>query len=189
MKIPIWVSNRHIHLSQEHADILFWKNYKFQALKKLSQPGQFAYQETIIAKWPKGTINKIRILWPVRTTTQIEILMSDNYLLGIDAPLRISGDLENSWWWIIIIWPKGELKLNNGIIIAKRHLHASTEQAKKLWITNWQTIKIQTEWPRSVVFENVIVRAWDKYNLDFHIDREEWNTAWIYGQMFWKIIR
>ena len=187
MQIPIGVSNRHIHLSQTDADILFWKKYEFKILKKLSQPGQFAYEETITAKWPKGEISKIRILWPVRWKTQLEILSSDNYQLGIKSPLRISWDLDNSWWEITIIGPKGKILLNNGVIIAQRHLHTSTSQAKELWITNGQSIKIQVQWPRWIIFENVIVRAGDRYNLDFHIDREEWNAAGVKGQMYCEI--
>lgn len=188
MQVPIWVSNRHIHLSQDHADILFGENYTFTPLKELSQPGQFAYKETITAKWPKGEITRIRILWPVRKKTQLEILYSDNYKLWINAPLRISGDLENSWGEITLIGDKWEIELNNGVIVAQRHLHVSTEQAKKRNLHNGQTIKIKIPGSRTTIFENVIIRAGDKYHLDFHIDREEWNASGATKNMLGEII-
>jgi len=189
MKIPISISNRHIHLSQKHADILFWTNYKFKILKELSQPWQFAYQETITAKWPKGEISKIRILWPVRKKTQLEILYSDNYKLGVSAPIKISWDLKDSIGWITLIWPNGKVELQKWVIVAQRHLHITETMAKQYWLTNWQIIKLQVNAPRPIIFENIVVRANKNYALDCHIDRDEWNALWqskdIEGTIVW----
>jgi len=187
MKVPIWISNRHIHLSQEDANKLFGKNYTFKNLKELSQPGQYAYKETVTAQWPKGKISNIRILWPVRKTTQLEILLGDQFILWVKAPLRVSGDLHNTPG-IKLIGPKGETETKGGMIIAQRHLHISADQAKKQWLQNWQIISIKSEGPRSITFNNVIVRAKDSYNLDFHVDREEWNAAGLSKNSQWLII-
>lgn len=187
MRIPIWISNRHIHLSKEDAEILFGKNYTFKKRKELSQKDQYAYEEILTIKWDAWEISHVRILWPHRKETQIEILTEDQFVLGTNAPLRLSWDLK---WTpgITLIWPKATHTTKNGLIIAKRHIHLSPQQAKELKVIEWDNIKIKTEWERAVIFDNVIVRIFDRYDKDFHIDREEWNAAGLKTGDFWTII-
>ena len=201
VRIPIGISNRHIHLSLEDANTLFgstdWNVYEFKKLKDISQPGQFACEETVTIKWEKWEIKNIRVLWPLRKHTQLEIMRSDGFKLGVNAPIRISGDLKRSER-LTIIWPKWKVDLINGVIIAKRHLHITIAEAKDLKLKDWQNISIRTHgwnWngsgkdERWLIFENVIVRAKDNYALDFHIDLDEANAAWLSPWDWWEIIK
>lgn len=128
--INVGISNRHIHLSEADKTTLFGENYKLTKLKDLKQPGQFACNETVTIKGPKGEIEKVRVLGPERKQTQVEISQSDSIKLGISAPLRESGDLAASSP-IAVIGPKGSLKLEEGAIIALRHIHMSASEAEK----------------------------------------------------------
>ncbi|MCF7835148.1 phosphate propanoyltransferase [Candidatus Gracilibacteria bacterium] len=177
MRIPIGISNRHIHLSQIDADKLFGKGYEFKVLKNLSQPGQFAYEETVVIKGPIGEIKNVRILGPVRKQTQVEIFVTDNYILGCNAPIRLSGDLKGSES-LTVIGPKGSVYLQEGVIIAKRHLHITQSEADDRGLKNNQKIKIKTNnGERGLIFDNVLVRITDSSALDFHIDMEEANAS------------
>lgn len=178
MKLPVSLSNRHIHLSKQDTEILFWEWYELQHLKDLSQPWQFACQEVVTIKWPKSEIAKVRILWPYREQTQVEILMWDNYKLWTKAPIRMSWDLEWSEE-IELIWPNWTVKLKEGLIVAQRHIHMSLEDLEKFNVTDGQIVNVKVWWERWMIFNNVIVR-WNKnYALDMHIDSEEWNAAGI----------
>lgn len=176
MRIPIWISNRHVHLSQVDVEKLFGKWYQSTKLRDLSQPGEFACNETITLSWPSGRIDNVRVVGPTRKLTQVEIMMGDNFVLGTNAPIKVSGDLSDGAS-ITLIWPAGEAYVNKGLIVAQRHLHCTTTEAKDLWLKNWDTIKIKIPGPRGLIFEHVAVRAKDNYALDFHIDIEEANAA------------
>ncbi len=176
MRIPIWISNRHIHLSLEDANTLFGNKYEFKEWKKISQPGQFAAQDVVTIKWPNGKIENVRVMWPFRKHTQVEILRSDNFVLWTNAPIRLSGDLKRSER-LTVIWPKWEVDLINWVIVAKRHLHITIAEAKDFKLKDGQEISIKTHWERWLIFDNVIVRAKDNYSLDFHIDIDEANAA------------
>lgn len=178
MKVPVSMSNRHIHLSKEDSDILFWKDHTFMILKELSQPWQFACEEVVSIKWPRWQIEKIRILWPYRGQTQVEILMWDNYKLWIKAPIRMSWDLKDSEW-IEIIWPKWSIKIEEWVIVAQRHIHMNIEDAKHYNVKDWDIVSVKIEWERWLTLDNVIIRANKSYALDMHIDSEEWNAAWL----------
>jgi len=178
MQIPIWISNRHIHLSKEDADVLFGPNYEFKKIKDLTQPWQFACEEVVTLVGPKKSLEKVRVLWPLRKQTQVEINFSDNFVLWISAPIRMSWDLQNTPW-IKVIWPKWEVQLSQWVIVAQRHIHISTEQAKKYNLTNNQVVSLKIDWVRSLVFNNIIVRVDDNFELDCHIDIDEWNSAWL----------
>lgn len=187
MRIPIGISNRHIHLSQVDADKLFGKWYKFKILKELSQPWQFACEETVVIKWPKWEIKNIRIIWPHRKQTQVEIFMWDNYVLGCNAPIRLSGDLDNSES-LYVVGPNWSIYIQWWVIVAKRHLHITQSEADDRWLKNNQKIKIKTNNPeRWLIFENVLVRITDTSALDFHVDIEEANAAglkmWDWGEI------
>jgi propanediol utilization protein len=187
MRVPIWVSNRHVHLSQIDAQKLFGKWYEMKLLKNLSQPWQFSCEETISIKWPKWQIDKVRILWPYRKETQVEIMAWDNYVLWIKAPLKMSGDLEWSEA-ITLVGPKWSVYISKWVIVAQRHIHMSVAQAKDFGFKNNQIVSVKIKWDRWLVFENVKIRTNDSFDLDFHIDVEEGNAAWVKFGDRWEII-
>lgn len=177
-KLTVGVSNRHLHLSERDAKALFGEWYQLNKIKDLSQPGQFASEECVTIKGSKGLIEGVRILWPYRNNTQVEIMLGDNFKLWISAPIRLSGDLENTPW-LEIIWPKWSIVIEKWTIVAKRHIHLNLEQAEKFNLANGQIVSVKVEGERWLIFENVIVRADSKWALDMHIDMEEANAAWI----------
>lgn len=176
MRIPIWISNRHVHLSQVDAEKLFGKWYQLTKLRDLSQPGEFACNETVTLSWPQGKISNVRVVGPTRKITQVEIMMGDNFILGTNAPIRISGELDDGEN-VTLIWPAGEAYISKGMIVAQRHLHCTIAEADEMGVKNRDMIKIKIPGPRGLIFENVAVRAKDSYALDFHIDIEEANAA------------
>lgn len=187
MRVPIWVSNRHIHLSKIDAEKLFGKWHELNILKDLSQPWQFACEEIVSIKWTKWQIDRVRILWPFRKETQVEIMFGDNYTLWTKAPLKMSGDLE----WsdaITLIWPKWSVYVPKWLLIAQRHIHMSVAQAKDFGFKNNQVVSVQIKWERWLIFENVKIRTNDSFDLDFHIDVEEANAAGIKQWDRWEII-
>lgn len=176
--IPIAVSNRHIHLSPEHVERLFGKEYQLTKLKDLSQPGQFAAKETVTLIGPKGKIEKVRILGPSRGNSQVEISLFDGYTLGVKPPVRNSGDIEGTPP-ITIQGPKGQLKIGHGLICAARHIHMHPDDAKFFQVENGQHVQIQVGGPRGVIFQNVLIRVSEKYQLEMHVDIDEANAAHI----------
>ena len=179
--IPLWVSNRHIHLSKADAETLFGEWFELTPIKDLSQPGQFAAAECIVLKWPKWQIEKVRILWPFRPQTQVEILMADQFKLWVMAPIRLSGDLKWSAW-VTILAPNGnEITIDEWMIIAKRHIHMLPSDAEKYWVQNNQIVQIKCGWERWLIFDEVVVRVTETSALDTHIDTEEANAAWIWN--------
>lgn len=184
MQVPIGISNRHIHLSQEYAEVLFGKDYAYKRLKDLTQKGQFALQETVTIENNGHQIQGIRVLGPRRSQTQIELLRSDTYTLWLSVPIKLSGDLQDTPG-IKIIGPNGSVDIASWVIVAQRHLHISDQQAQEMWLTKGQIISITTSGIREITFHNVIVRSWPDFDLDFHIDIDEANAAgltpWSFG--------
>lgn len=174
--IPVGISNRHIHLSAAHLAQLFGEGYQLQELKPLSQPGQFAAEETVTIVGPKGEIPQVRILGPVRRETQIEISKTDSFKLGVKPPVRDSGDIEGSPG-LKVIGPKGEVNLEKGVIIAARHIHFHPQEAEEFGVSDGDKVMIRTKGERAVVFENVLVRVHENYALDCHLDTDEGNAA------------
>lgn len=172
------ISNRHMHVSREDLDRLFGAGYELKVKNNLMQPGEFAAEETVKLVGPKGSIDKVRLLGPIRKATQVEISLTDKFTLGVDAPLRDSGDIKNSAG-IKIIGPKGEVDLKEGVIIAKRHVHMTPADAEYYQIKDREIIRIKTFGERSVVFENVTARVSDKMALECHLDTDEANAAGI----------
>jgi len=179
IQVPIWVSNRHIHLSKSDAEKLFWEWYELTKIKDLSQPWQYAAEECITLKWPKGEISKVRILWPYRSQTQVEILMADQFKLWTMAPIRLSWDLKWSAPIEIIAPNWNQISIEEWMIIAKRHIHMLPSDAEHFWVQNNQIVKIKCWWERWLTFDEVVVRITDTSKLDTHIDTEEWNAAWL----------
>lgn len=173
--IPVGISARHIHLTREHVDILFGKNYKLKVLKPLSQPGQFAAEETVEIIGVKGSIKKVRILGPERVDTQIEVARSEARILGLEPPVKNSGDIAGTPG-VTIKGPAGEVTVPEGVIIADRHIHMSEEDAKSHDVKNGEKVKVIVDGQRGGVFNNVTIRAGSKYALDFHIDTDDANA-------------
>lgn len=187
-QIPIAISNRHAHLSPQALEGLFGKGYGLKKLKDLSQPGQFAAEEKVTLIGPKGKIPNVRILGPARGSTQVEISLFDGHSLGVIPPIRDSGDLEGSSP-VTIQGPKGQLKLDQGLICAARHIHVHPDDAKELGVSDGKKIKVHVPGPRGVTFENVLIRVSPKYRLEMHIDLDEANAAGIKNGQIGEIIR
>jgi len=174
-EIPLGVSNRHVHLSQKDLNSLFGEGYQMTNNKNLSQPGQYACKETVIICGPKGAIEKVRILGPVRSKTQVEVLIGDSFKLGIVSQARISGDLHGTPG-ITLIGPKGSIQTTEGLIVAQRHIHMRPEDAQRFGVHDGQTVCIQVNGSRGGIYNNVAVRANDASALECHIDTEEANA-------------
>ncbi|MBN2984234.1 MULTISPECIES: phosphate propanoyltransferase [Cohnella] len=175
-QVPVGVSARHIHLSQEHVAILFGEGAGLTEMKPLSQPGQFAANETVAVYGPKGSFPKVRILGPARKATQLEVSRTDAFALGLNPPVRESGNIEGTPG-IRIVGPAGEVTVDQGVIVAARHIHFHTSDAAKWGIADKQLLKVRVGGERGVVFEQVIARVSDAFALDMHIDTDEGNAA------------
>lgn len=173
--IPVGVSNRHVHLSQADQDALFGPGSQLTKIKDISQPGQFACKETVTLAGPKGVLEKVRILGPVRKESQVELLRSDCFKLGIKVPLRMSGELEGTPG-LTLIGQKGSICLPRGVIIAKRHIHMLPEDAQRFGVTNGQVVSINIDGDRGGTFGNVVIRVTTTSALECHIDMEEANA-------------
>lgn len=176
MKLPIALSNRHVHLSPEHLEVLFGKGYNLTKKKDLSQPGQYACEETVDIVGPKGTIKGVRVLGPVRGKTQVEISISDAYKLGVEPVIRNSGDIKNTPG-AKLIGPKGEVEIEEGVIVAARHIHMHTTDAEKFGVKDGDIVKVKTEGIRALIFDNVLIRSGETHALEMHVDIEEGNAA------------
>ncbi|MHB1127872.1 MAG: phosphate propanoyltransferase [Bacillota bacterium] len=174
--IPVGVSNRHVHISPEDMKMLFGANYALGISKELSQPGEFAAREVVTIVGPRGVIEGVRILGPVRDHTQVEISMTDAYRLGISPPVRDSGDLEGTPG-IAVVGPKGVIALGEGVILAQRHIHLNTEDARQLDLEEGQRLRVQVEGDRAQIMENVLARVSPHFKLEMHIDTDEANAA------------
>ena len=186
--IPVGVSNRHIHLSQNDLYSLFGEWYQLKKAKDLSQPGQYACNETVTICGPKGAIEKVRILGPLRSKTQVEILEGDTFKLGITTQPRMSGDLKGTPG-ITIIGPIGSVQLTEGLIIAKRHIHMTPADAERLGVDDRQIVSIEFNGPRGGILNNVAIRANAAFALECHIDTEEANAMGVKSSTKVKLIR
>jgi putative phosphotransacetylase len=174
--VPIGVSARHVHLSKADLETLFGKGYELTKKKEL-MGGQFAADEFVtIVGLKLRAIENVRILGPVRGVTQVEISATDAIKLGMKAPIRDSGDIKGSAP-IALVGPKGAVYLQEGCIIAKRHIHMSPADAKAAGVQNGETVSVQTDNDRGTIFNHVSIRVDDSYTLEMHIDTDEANAA------------
>jgi len=173
MQIKVEVSARHIHLTRQDVNILFGEGYELKSLRKLSQSDDFAAEEKVLFKTEKGELT-LRVVGKERKYSQIEISMTDAINLGIDAPLRISGELENAPEFKVK-GPAGETEVP--VIVAKRHLHISSEKALELDLRSGDEVSVKIEGKRGLIFKNVIVRVAEDYTLACHIDTDEANAC------------
>ncbi len=175
--VLIETSARHVHVSRRVLDILFGEGYELTRKKDLSQPGQFACEERVVVVGPKNSFPAVSILGPERKETQVELSASDARSIGVKAPIRESGDLEGSAP-CKLVGPKGEVELKDGVIIAKRHIHLTPQDAEKYSITDKQVVSVKVETPdRSLIFGDVVCRVSPSYALAMHIDTDESNAA------------
>lgn len=188
LKIPVGVSARHVHLTKEHLEILFGKNYVLKKKKEL-MGGQFAAEECVtIIGFKLNAIEKVRVLGPLRDKTQVEISKTDAISLGLNPPIRESGDIKGSSP-ITIVGPKGSISLKEGCIIAKRHVHMSPEDSKRFKVLDNEIISVKVNGQRGGILENVQVRVDVKYTLEMHIDTDEANCMGLKSGDFVEIVR
>lgn len=186
--VPVGLSNKHIHLSQEHMDILFGEGFELTKMKDLSQPGQFAANEKVDVAGPKGTLKGVRILGPVRGETQIEISLTDSFVLGVNPPVRDSGDLADSPG-AKIIGPKGEVEIDKGVIAAARHIHMHTSDAEAFGVADKDIVSVRVDGKRGLTFDNVLIRVNKNYALEMHVDVDEGNAASLKNGSLVEIIK
>lgn len=186
-EIPVGISNRHIHLSKKHVEMLFGEGYELTKLKDLSQKGQYACKETVTVCGPRGSLEKIRVLGPVRSKTQVELSIGDCRATGVSPSVRLSGDLKNTSG-ITLIGPKGSVQLEEGVIVAQRHIHMNNEHAEHFKVSDGDIVSIEIKGLRGGVLNNVSIRTNDSFRLECHLDVEEANSFGITPKSKIKIL-
>lgn len=181
-KVTIEGSARHVHVSKEVLEQLFGTGFELKAEKYLSQPGEFASNCRVDIVGPKGIIKRVRILGPCRAKTQVELSFTDARTAGITCPIRESGDIEGSAP-CTIIGPIGSVELKEGVIIAKRHIHFTPEDAEAMGIKDKEVLKVQVAGERGLIFDQVVARVSEKYATFMHVDFDEINAASLFGDM------
>jgi len=178
--IPLGVSAHHVHLTQAHVEALFGPGHTLTWHADLTQPGQFACKEQMNLLGPRGRIDRVRVLGPVRDETQVEIARTEEYKLGIDAPIRMSGDLDGTPG-VTLEGPSGRIELDHGVICAMRHIHMSPQDAIEFAVRDRDLVRVRVPGERSLVFGDVKVRIHPQFRLDMHIDTDEANAAELAG--------
>ena len=174
VKVPIEVSARHLHLTQDHVDVLFGEGYQLTNKRELSVKGYFVAEERVEVIGKKSSAS-FGILTPLRSETQVEMAITDAVKLGIEAPTRMSGDLAGSGA-CVLRGPHGEIELKEGVIIAKRHIHMNDQLAEELGINDHEEVNVKIDCDRGVVFDHVVVRTDPAFNITMHIDTDEGNA-------------
>lgn len=174
--IPVGVSGRHVHLSREHLDALFGAGYELTKKKDLSQPGQFASDETVDIMTTKGAFTRVRILGPVRKETQIELALTDAVKLGITPPIRDSGNVAGSPG-VVLVGPNGTITLEQGAIAALRHIHMTPADAMRFGVKDKDVVRVECPGERAMIMGEVLVRVNDQYALELHVDTDEGNAS------------
>ncbi len=187
--VPVGVSNRHIHLSQQDLETLFGKGYELTPVKDLSQPGQFACKEQLTLIGPSlRAIEGVRVLGPIRSSSQVEISRTDSFTLKVKPPVRESGDIKGSAP-ITIVGPKGIVSLKEGCIIANRHIHMSEEEGELFGLKDGDTVTVEADGERRTTFYDVQIRVSKAFRLEMHIDTDDANAAGIGNGAKVRIIR
>ena len=189
MDFVVETSGRHVHVTQEDLETLFGKGYELTKKKDLSQPGQYACEERVTVVGSKKELAGVSILGPVRPATQVEISLTDARSIGVAAPIRESGDIAGSGA-CKLVGPAGEVELKEGVIAAKRHIHATPEDAEKLGVQDKDVVSVKIETgERSLVFGDVVVRVSPKFALAMHIDTDESNAAGCGREVYGEIVK
>ncbi len=177
-KLPIARSDAHIHLKRSDVEILFGKGYQLTKSRDLTIPGQFACRETVSLVGPNGRIDHVVVVGPERPYTQAEVSITNTLTLGVTAPLRLSGNIAGSSG-IEVIGPAGPLELEEGLIAALRHIHMHSSDAERLGLSTGDIVSVRVPGPRSLVFNEVVIKAGDDQALEMHVDFDEGHAAGI----------
>ena len=189
MKILVETSARHVHVTDEDLEKLFGKGAQLHVKKELSQPGQFASMEKVDIVGPKKTISGVSILGPTRKADQVEVSYTDARTLGITAPCRESGDIAGSGA-CKIVGPAGEIELTEGVIVAKRHIHTTPEDAKVLGVKDKEIVSVKIDSNgRSLIFGDVVVRVSENFKTAMHIDTDESECSRAFGEIYGEIVK
>lgn len=187
--VLVETSARHVHLTEEHIKILFGEGATLTVKKPLSQPGQFACEERVTLVGPKKSIPNVIILGPARSATQVEVSLTDARTLGVDAPVRESGDIAGSGA-CKIVGPCGEVEISEGVIAAKRHIHLTLADAEAFGVEDKQIVSVKIDSAdRSTIFGDVVVRVSPKFAAAMHIDTDESNAACAFGKCYGEILK
>lgn|GEM_PF-1382617 len=176
--VPVGVSNRHVHLSEKDIEALFGKGYRLTVAKELSQRGNFAARETVNVVGSKGVLERVRIVGPPRDTTQVELSRTDAVKIGVDAPIRDSGNFEGSPG-LVLIGPKGPVIIDKGTIIPRAHIHMSGPKAELLDLNDGDKVSVLLKGQKIVCYHNILVRVVEQGETEFHIDTDEANAAFV----------
>lgn len=187
-KVLVETSARHVHLSEADLAILFGEGAKLTPKKDLSQPGQFACEERVNVVGPKKAINNVIVLGPCRNATQVEVALTDARILGVPGVIRESGDLAGTPG-CKLVGPAGEVELETGVIVAKRHIHMTPEDAAEFGVVDKEIVKVRIDSERSVELDDVVVRVNPTYALAMHIDTDESNASCAFGTIYGDIIK
>ncbi len=188
-KILVETSARHVHLTREHVEILFGAGHALTNKKDLSQPGQFACEERVTLVGPKKSIERVSILGPERPETQVELSFTDARTLGVEAPVRESGDIKGSAG-CKLVGPAGEIEIAEGVIIAKRHIHLTPADAEAFGVSDKQIVKVKIDSAdRKTVYDDVVIRVKSSFAAAMHIDTDEANAACAFGKCYGEIIK
>lgn len=190
-KILVETSARHIHLTQESLEYLMGEGFQLQVRSQLSQPGQFVSTTRLDIVGPKKTISRVSILGPVRKFNQVEVSLTDARTLGVNAPVRESGDIEGSAPIKIVNPENGrKLDLKEGLIVAKRHIHMTPKDAEDFDVKNGDIVKVKiSNTGRALIFDDVVIRVSEKFHLNMHIDTDESNAACASGEVYGELIK
>ena len=188
-KVLVETSARHVHVTEEHLKVLFGEGATLTKKKDLSQPGQYACEERVTVVGPKKSLERVSILGPARTATQVELSLTDARSIGVNAPVRESGDIAGSAP-CKLVGPAGEVELSEGVIVAKRHIHLTPEDAAEFGVSDKQIVSVKIDSDgRSLTFGDVVVRVSPKFKAAMHIDTDESNAACAFGEVYGEVIK
>lgn len=174
--IEVEASGRHVHLKRKDIDILFGEGYQLTPVKDLSQPGQYACKERVTVTGAKGVLNNVIVLGPARKDSQVEVSLTDALILGIKSPVRQSGDIEGTPGISVSNGDK-KVELAQGLIVAKRHIHITPEDARRFNVSDGESVKVKVFGERPLIFDEMIVRVSPNFRTYIHIDYDEANAC------------
>ena len=186
--VQIEVSARHVHLDKESVEVLFGVGHTLTPKRELSQPGQYLEEERVDIIGPKGSFKNVAVLGPERKHVQVEVSFSDAFALGINPPIRQSGDTKGSAS-VTLVGPNGEMTIDEGAIVALRHVHMTPEDAERLGLVDNQIVSVEALTDRKLVFEDTVIRLAPKFRIRMHVDVDEAGAAHIAGFALGKIIK
>ena len=180
--VPVEVSARHVHLTQQAVEQLFGKGHKLTKKRDLSQPGEFLAEERVKIVTAKGEFANVAVLGPARSAVQVELSMTDCRTLGIKAPVNLSGDLSGAAG-VVLFSPTGMVAAEGSAIVAKAHIHMTPKDAQTYGVKDGQTVRVRLDSPRPITIEDVLIRVKDNFRLAMHIDFDEANAAAVSGDV------